>query len=223
MNNNFDNTSVLMKVILLFFTLLTVRLLMCIFFSFHESFEAIDFNNTLFVIIGASATILSIIFALSQFILQNVSRKYSPKIMDEYENNPETSILFFIYLVIISLSLLCIILKDFLFAHADLVYLIIVSTIIFLFGLTLILLINYIKLMFIYTNPFKYLNSKKKEVISAIRDKKEEATGEGFSILGDISIKSLIDNEDAVTIKGIENLDEILSEYIGVKNDDKKE
>ncbi|MBW4256600.1 hypothetical protein KTG15_02690 [Methanobacterium sp. YSL] len=220
MNNNFNKASSKTKRILILLAILSVSFLIFIFFNNNESYNQLEFNNLLLVIIGASATILAIVFALSQFILQNVSKKYSPKILDEYENNLEAHRLFFLYLVIISIILVFVVSGKTILVRSGLLHVLIFSGIIYMFIIALIFLIDYIKLMFTYTNPFKYSNLKKSQTIIAFNTKNKDKLNEGFIILGDLSIKSLIENEESVTKHTIQNLYTIFSENIGVENDE---
>lgn len=73
--------------------------------------------------------------------------------------------------------------------------------------------------MFVYINPFKFTQHKKNRIIRAIDDEQEKESEEGYSIIGDIAIKSLSD-EEIVSLTGINSIMIIFSNYIGQSDDE---
>lgn len=187
-----------------------------IFNDFNEHMSNV--NNMLLAIIGASATILAIVFTLSQFILSNVAKKYSPKVFEEYENNPDSFKLFIFYIIIISVSLFFFLTNDKLTAPLEGIYFFVLSFIIFMFIISFILLIRYIEMLFLYVNPFKYGDYKESLIIKDMVEK-EDKVRENIKDMGDISIKSIISEEDSVTLYYIDKLNNIFLESIKEENE----
>jgi len=224
MKFTFDKASNIVKLILLLIAIVAVISIFVLFIFVPIKYSFLDFDGAIFTIMGASATILSIVFGLSQFILQNASKKYSPKIFDDYENDPKIYRLFFFYSVIIGASILFFVTKDVLITKdvltiLEIFSLILFSFILYIFIINLIFLIEYIKCMFVYINPFKFTQHKKNRIIRAIDDEQEKESEEGYSIIGDIAIKSLSD-EEIVSLTGINSIMIIFSNYIGQSDDE---
>lgn len=102
MNDKFDYFSEIGKnsiwVIILIVVILFIRAL-CL--GEAPSVDEESFKNILASILTASITILTIIFALSQFILQSISTNISSRIKTEYENNSIVILFYFVEIILI--------------------------------------------------------------------------------------------------------------------------
>ncbi|MDR0911967.1 MAG: hypothetical protein LBM96_05110 [Methanobrevibacter sp.] len=192
--------------IIIWIIILIITLLVVYNFDFIELFDLeffkYVFNESIFkdyliMIISASIAMLSIVFSLSQFILQSIASNISERVKSEFQNN-HLVILF--YLIEILLILVCFVglcLKIINFNFLDECIWIITAI---LFILSIIYLIKYSRLMFCYFDQKEYIKLSFDNVnsIESFENENNIIKLENLVVIGDISIKSIKSNEDFI-------------------------
>ncbi|MDR0911066.1 MAG: hypothetical protein LBM96_00510, partial [Methanobrevibacter sp.] len=121
-------------------------------FSFLSNY----YFDIIIAILTATITIFTLVFTLSQFILQSISSNINLKVLSEFEKSNE---LVGFYLINITLIIACLIS---LFLPPQLHKLVVIIILLFIFSL--ILLTSLTRLMFNYSNPISYSNIIMKKI-----------------------------------------------------------
>jgi hypothetical protein len=174
-----------------------------------------NFKDTLTLIIATLATILSIVFALSQFIISNIVDKYSIQMIEKYEKTPETA-LFRVNILIIAITFFLLVIPN-LKTSFPLFYTIGVIFSIYLFIISFIFLIEFIQYMYAIINPSKFSDNQKEQVITAIISQNEKDVREGIRSMGDIAIKLMRKGEEKVGLKYINHFRDIFLKFMELK------
>jgi hypothetical protein len=174
-----------------------------------------NFKDTLTLIIATLATILSIVFALSQFIISNIVDKYSIQMIEKYEKTPETA-LFRVNILIIAITFFLLVIPN-LKTSFPLFYIMGIIFSIYLFIISFIFLMEFIQYMFTIINPSKFSDTQKKQVINAIISQNEEDVRQGIRSMGDIAIKLMRKGEEKVGLKYINHFKDIFLEFMKLR------
>ena len=175
-----------------------------------EFMKLIDFSKVLPVVIASLATILAIVFALSQFILSNIVDKYSVQIIEKYEKSSKNR-LFIIYILIIISAFLLLLIPN---PNSNLLSVFALILITYYFIISFVFLINYIYYMFILINPIKFADVQKKDIMKAIINQNENDVKLEIMAMGDIAIKLMRKGEEKVCLEYIDKLVKIFIEFV---------
>jgi len=204
------------QIIIILIIILYVNLIYVIIFYNNIS----NYFPSLFsLIIGSLITTLAIIFGLSQFLVTNISERYSPKMLDEYENilnkNKYITILtisIFIYFILFILY----------FVYNEIWFEKVILAIFPLFIICLYAILHFFQYVFTIINPRKFSFYLSKEIKNNIKNIDETNRKNNFSIMKDISIKALSRKEEYVSMEYIERYYNIYNYYNKLLKMDKK-
>lgn len=217
-SSNYLNKYVVTKVVLIILAYFSEILLLYTLFLNPETInfeiiKLIDFSKILPIIIASLATLLAIVFALSQFILSNIVDKYSVQIIDKYEKSSKNR-LFIIYILIIVFAFLLLIIPN---SDNNIILVLVRILIIYYFIISFVFLIDYINYMFILINPLKFADVQKKDIMMAIIGHEENDVKLEIMAIGDIAIKLMRKGEEKVCLEYIDKLIKIYLEFIALR------
>ncbi|MCE7698578.1 MAG: hypothetical protein K8E24_006990 [Methanobacterium paludis] len=179
------------------------------FFSNEHVFE---------IMIPSLVTILAIVFTLSQFIISNTLERYSAEIMKNYENITNDNSTFTYYIIFIVIMVFILVtynnlpfnngINQCLHAFSGLLCII-------FFFCSFILLFKYLNYILNCVNPFKFSEIFKDNIKKKWREKEDlNEVVEGIEIMGDITVRLMVNYEEGVSTHFIESIYELLSEVI---------
>lgn len=193
-------------------------------------FAKIPLNEIIQIIIGISSTILAIIFVISQISITYISEKYTPYILEKYQNHSNIKKMYSRFLFFIAMSVLFLLISGLITPIASLI---IFSILLYSFTYIFSHLIKYYTYMFKLINPISYANLLKDEIITKIdndsihekeikikssvkNNETEVEIGELITSLCDICLKSLSRYEEKIALEYLWKLGDIIFNQIYV-------
>lgn len=236
---NMAKTNELLKIMLMFSIVLVIWIVGCLsFFEIQTSTrEMIVGNQTVFVenkivvfkddefeslpvtsilgpIVGASASILAIVFAISNLIISSISEKYTPHILNVYEKEAPTTKTFYSFLFISGFSIILLFAYRLVPPMASFILLISTLT---SFVIALFLLMNYFFYMFKIVNPLSFGDLLKDKAAQAVERQNEQETRDYIVSLGDVSVRAFDRKEARVCMTYIRLLYDVFDKYLQLK------
>lgn len=184
-----------------------------------ERFKEIPITTILSVIVGASASILAIVFAISNLIISNISDRYTPLILKSYEQDAPTRRTFYSFVGATFFSLVSL----FIYELVPLVisFVLLLSSI-FGFAISLVLLIDYFFYMFRIVNPLRFALILKNKTVKQVQNQDEREVQNSIMSLGDVAVKGFERKELQICSEYIKVLYNIFKEYLDLKKREPK-
>ncbi len=152
-----------------------------------DAFGNLTITSILGPIAGASASILAIVFAISNLIVSNISERYSPYVLKIYEEEGFTKKTLYIFASIVGFSVIL------LFIHGlipSLISFILLMSTITGFMVALFLLMDYFFYMFKIVNPLKFGEILKNRTIQVVERQNEKEVQEYITSLGVVAARA---------------------------------
>ena len=180
----------------------------------EKAFDDLPITSILSAIVGAAASILAIVFAISNLIVSNISERYTPHILKVYEEEAPTRRTLLSFVLVTALSMILLFLYRFIPSAVS--FMLLVSTITG-FVITLILLIDYFFYMFKILNPLKFSDVLKNKTLQFVENQSEKEVQDYIMSLGDVAARTFERKEVRVCTHYIKVLYDIFKGYIALR------
>lgn len=175
-----------------------------------ELFSKIPITEIITLIAGSLSAILAIVFSLTIIGIESISEKYTPRILDIFLKNNQTKYTLYTFILVIVVSLLIFLVKGLIAAPLLLIYLMLL---VFGFVLCFIQLIRFFHFVFDIINPIKFASMLTQEIKDYIKNGRMGDAESIITVMGDITIKSLLKHDEDIAINYIREL-KVFSESI---------
>lgn len=180
----------------------------------EKAFGDLPITSILSAVVGAAASILAIVFAISNLIISNISERYTPHILKVYEEEAPTRRTLLGFVAVAALSTILLLLYQFIPPVVSFVLLVSAIT---GFVIVLVLLIDYFFYMFKILNPLKFSDVLKHKTFLLVESQNEEDVKDYIMSLGDVAARAFQRKEVRVCTHYIKALYDIFKGYIELR------
>lgn len=182
-----------------------------------ELFENFTMSSVLAPIIGASASVLAIVFAISNLVISNISERYSPYVLRLHEEEGPTKKTLYSFVVVVGFSVILLFL-------CRLIPPVISFTFFMLnlsgFVFALFLLLEYFSYMFRIINPLKFGDILKNRTLEVVERREDEEIRNYITSLGDVTVRAFDRKEIGICTFYINLLYDTFDGYMQLRSKD---
>lgn len=180
----------------------------------EEAFDDLPISSILGAITGAAASILAIVFAISNLIISNISEKYTPHILDVYEEEAPTKKTLYSFVLVAAFSVVLLFVYQFI---PSAVSFILSVTTITGFVIALALLMDYFTYMFKIINPLKFGEVLKNKTLQHVENQDEKEVQDHIMSLGDVTARAFERGEVRICTQYMKFLYDVFRRYIELR------
>lgn len=180
----------------------------------EEVFGDLPISSILSTIIGAAASILAIVFAISSLIISNISERYSPHILKVYEEEAPTKRTLLSFVLITAFSMILLFLYQLI--PSAISFMLLVSAITG-FVTALVFLIDYFFYMFRILNPLRFSDVLKNKTLQFVERQNEKEVQDYIMSLGDVAARAFERKEVRISTQYLRILYDVFEGYIALK------
>lgn len=180
----------------------------------EEVFGDLPISSILSTIVGAAASILAIVFAISNLIVSNISERYTPHILQVYEEEAPTKRTLLSFVVITAFSMILLFLYQLI--PSAISFMLLVSAITG-FVTALVFLIDYFFYMFRILNPLRFSDILKNKTLQFVERQNEKEVQDYIMSLGDVAARAFERKEVRICTQYVRILYDVFEGYIALK------
>jgi hypothetical protein len=184
-----------------------------------DVFGNLTVTSILGPIAGGSASILAIVFAISNLIISNISERYSPYILKIYEEEAPTRRTLYSFVLIAGFSVVLLFIYRLIPSIFSFMFLMLTIT---GFIVALFLLVDYFFYMFKIINPLKFGDVLKRKTLQFVESQDEKEAQEYVIALGDVAVRAYDRKEVTICTLYIKLLADVFRRYMQLRKQEPK-